>query len=149
MTSLTAFARIVGVTPSQIDVEITDVAAFEASDVHLEVGAFLRISDEGGSGLIAAVRSYSIREALNAVGELEPRIVIQAQPIGSVDANGTFVRGASRMAIPPKRVELASDAVLEGIFGQKEKPDVLSFGTLQQSSAVRPGVAANAFLDIT
>ncbi|MBT1541003.1 DUF87 domain-containing protein [Curtobacterium flaccumfaciens pv. flaccumfaciens] len=145
MTELIEFTRIVSVSPSRIDIEITDIEAFEQSELELEVGSVLRISDEAGSGIVAAIESYSIRELPQADGRYTSRMLLQLLPVGSVDSTGKFVRGANKMSIPPKRTEVASGALLRAMFSQDDLPDRVAFSVLQQDSNIPVGVSGNSF----
>jgi DNA helicase HerA-like ATPase len=142
---ITEFANVIGVSSHLIQIEITSTEEYERLDRQLEIGSYLKISDDSGTALIVIVEGYRIRDR---VGEsTEPSTVtfiIDTQPVGRLDGN-TFRRGGKQITIPPKFVEIASKDVLEGIYAGVDSRDAFTFGCLSQDRTVRVAIDGNKF----
>jgi uncharacterized protein len=147
MTNITDHAVVVGVSPDQIHIEITASDAYRNLEEHVEIGSYLKISDDDGAEVIVVVRSYRIKD--RAAGTPEetvdaPTFFLETQPVGRM-RNGTFRRGGKDITIPPTHVEIASTAVLEKIYSSIDAKAPFSFGALAQNDGVRVVVDGDRF----
>ena len=104
--------RILNVAPNLIQIEVLDADQFRQQTSGLNIGSYLKISDESNVSIIALVQSYRIKETnlpdqqSQATG---PSFILDAHPIGFLDDAGNFRRGGQQIAIPPNNVEIADD----------------------------------------
>jgi DNA helicase HerA-like ATPase len=147
MTDITNMASVVGVSPDLIQIEVSSTEEYAQLDQQLEIGSYLKISDDGGSTMVAIVQSYRIRDRVGGSEGMEvtePTFVIDAQPVGRLE-DGKFRRGGKQIAIPPKHVEIASSDLLAEIYDTVDSTKRFSFGTLAQDSSVRVVVDGDKF----
>lgn len=147
MTDITAVAKVVSVAPELIQIEVLSSEAYQALDVKLEIGSYLNVSDDGGLSVVAIVQSFRIKDRagdLSGESVTSPTFIIDAQPVGRLQ-DGTFWRGGKQIAIPPTRVEIASQAVLAKIYNSVDEPKRFSFGNLAQDESVRVVVDGDKF----
>ncbi len=147
MTDITKMASVVGVSPSLIQIEVSSTDGYAQLEQRLEIGSYLKISDDSGSTMIAIVQSYRIRDHVpNADGtELtSPTFIIDAQPVGRLE-DGRFRRGGKQIAIPPKHVAIASSELLGQIYETVEETKRFSFGALAQDPSVRVALDGDRF----
>lgn len=143
---ITKYARVVGVGPDLIQVEVTSTEEYEKLDNKLEIGTYLKISDDNDSTVVAIVQSYRIRDRLPTDDKevTSPTFVIDTQPVGRLEG-GKFRRGGKQITIPPKHVSIASTEVLSEIYGDLETDTALSFGSLAQDNSVRVVIDGDRF----
>ena len=146
VNDITEYARVVGVGPDLIQVEVTSTQEYEKLDKQLEIGSYLKISDDNNSTVVAIVQSYRIRDRMPTDDKEAalPTFVIDTQPVGRLE-DGKFRRGGKQITIPPKHVSIASSDVLAEIYGDTEADTALSFGTLAQDNSVRVVVDGDRF----
>lgn len=141
--------RVIAVTPNLIQIEVIDTDAFKANAENtFSLGSYLRISDENGLSIIAVVQSYHIRDAGTndqQMDALQPRFIVDAQPVGFLDEHGKFMRGGQQIAIPPTVVEIADPSVLAGIYSAVSPEKAFSFGTLALDQNIRVLVDGDRF----
>ena len=147
MTDITEFAKVIGVAPGEIQVEISSTEKYQQLDRALLIGSYLQISDDADSALVAVVRSYQIRDSLGKDDGTDitvPRFVLTLEPVGRLEG-GSFKRGGKQITIPPKKVEIASDGLLDGIYAAGDQASALSFSTLAQHGTVRVNLDGDRF----
>jgi len=145
--------KVVAVSPNAIQIEIGDIDMFKKEHVSFSLGSHLRITDDKGDSIIAIVRSYHVKDPiLPAVDETgtvpEPdqlHFIIDAQPLGFVDAMGKFSRGGQQLSIPPTDVAIASTKLLQDIYSRVEPAKALSFASLPKNKEVRTLVDGDRF----
>jgi DNA helicase HerA-like ATPase len=142
---ITEFASVVCVSPHLIQIEVTSTEEYERLERQLEIGSYLKISDDSGMALIAIVQGYRIRDKVVESDETTAtNFIIDTQPVGRFDG-AKFRRGGKQITIPPKHVEIASQDILQGIYAGVAIGDAFSFGWLSQDKSVRVEVDGNKF----
>lgn len=147
MTDITNMASVVAVSPNLIQIEVSSTDDYAQLDQQLEIGSYLKISDDGGSAVVAIVQSYRIRDDAGTTDSTTistPKFIVDAQPVGRLE-DGRFRRGGKQITIPPKHVEIASSHLLGEIYDTVGSNKKFSFGTLAQDSAVRVVVDGDKF----
>lgn len=147
MSDITSMARVVAVGPDLIDIEVTSTDEYERLGHQLEIGSYLKVSDENGSSVIALVQSFRIKDiSANELGTevTTPKFIISTQPVGRL-VEGKFKRGGKQITIPPKRVEIASSDLLEQIYDAVPKAKRFSFGSLVQDPRVPVSLDGDKF----
>lgn len=139
--------RILTVAPSLIQVEVMDAEQFKQDASDFTIGSYLKISDDSNTAIIALVQSYKIKDP-NTGGETSvttPTFILDAQPIGFLDDSGNFKRGGQQIAIPPSKVEIASDDLLRQIYSTIATEKQFCFSTLAQNSSIDIAVDGDKF----
>jgi DNA helicase HerA-like ATPase len=147
MTDITNMASVVGVSPNLIQIEVSSTEEYAQLDQQLEIGSYLKISDDNGATVVAIIQSYRIRDAVglpDGTHVTTPTFVIDAQPVGRLEG-GKFRRGGKQITIPPKYIEIASSDVLGEIYDTVEPAKKFSFGVLAQDPSVRVVVDGDKF----
>lgn len=147
MTDITSMASVVGVSPDLIQIEVSSTEEYAQLDQQLEIGSYLKISDDTGSSVVALIQSYRIRDQVGIPEGTQvttPKFLIDAQPVGRLE-NGKFRRGGKQITIPPKHVEIASSELLAEIYDIVEPEKKFSFGALAQDESVRVVVDGDKF----
>ena len=86
MSDITEIASVVGVAPDLIQIEVHAGERYAAIDPRLEIGSYLKISDDDGKTVIVIVQSYRIKDAPAGPPEQEvgtPRFLLDTQPGGA------------------------------------------------------------------
>jgi DNA helicase HerA-like ATPase len=138
MSDITKIAVVVGVAPDLIQIEVDAGEGYSSLDPQLEIGSYLKISDDDGKTVIVIVQSYRIKDAPPGAPEQEiraPRFLLDTQPVGRLE-NGHFKRGGKQITILPTHVEIASNEVLAEIYGQGDPKMQFSFSHLAQAEDV-------------
>jgi uncharacterized protein len=142
---ITEFANVIRVSSDLIQIEITSTEEYEKLERQLEIGSYLKISDDSGTALIVIVDGYRIQDrTVESTERSVTTFIIDTQPVGRLDGT-KFRRGGKQVTIPPKYVEIASKDVLEGIYADVADEDAFSFGCLAQDHTVRVAVDGNKF----
>jgi DNA helicase HerA-like ATPase len=144
---ITSFSSVVGVSPDLIQIEVSSTAEYEKLERQLEIGSYVKISDDSGTTVVAIVQGYRIRDRVSPADGTEitsPTFVIDTQPVGRL-VEGKFRRGGKQITIPPKHVEIASTEVLSEIYAGMDADQAFSFGCLAQDSNVRVSVDGDKF----
>ncbi len=147
MTDITKMASVVGVAPNQILIEVSSTEEYAQLQQRLEIGSYLKISDDSGSAMIAIVQSYRIRDQVPSADGTDvgqPTFIIDAQPVGRLEDN-KFRRGGKQIAIPPKYVAIASSELLGDIYDTVDPTKSFSFGALAQDTSVRVSLDGDKF----
>jgi len=149
MADLSDVCRVVGLSQKLIQIEVLDPAALkQESDQPLTIGAYVKIADDDGLAVIAVVQAFRIKDPATPDGEVEstpPTMVLDAQALGFLDADGKFQRGGQQLAIPPTRVEVADRETLAAIYSSASPEGSLCFGTLSQEDSVEVPLDGDVF----
>ena len=117
--------KVITVAPNLIQIEVLDTAAFKSSaDSELSIGSYLKISDDNDLSMIAIVQSYRLKQqgaAFDGNAASRPVFILDALPIGFTASDGSFKRGGQKIAIPPSRVTMATEADLRKIYSSVEE----------------------------
>ena len=147
-TKLSDVCRVCAVSQDLIQVEILDSTEFKNhTGRQLTIGSYLKITDEDDHSVIALVQSYRIKDPSgvdSSAKPTEPSFILDAQPVGFLDADGHFRRGGQQIAIPPTQVSLATDTELSAIYACGADEELL-LGTLAQSEAIEMPVYGDLF----
>jgi DNA helicase HerA-like ATPase len=138
LTDITNIATVVGVAPDLIQIEIDAGEGYASLDPRLEIGSYLKISDDDGKTVIVIVQSYRIKDSMQGAPEQEvstPRFLLDTQPVGRLE-DGRFKRGGKQITIPPTHVEIASSEVLAEIYGKGDPEMQFTFSSLAQDDEV-------------
>lgn len=145
--------KVVSVAPNLIQIEITDIVEFKKADESLSLGAFLQITDDKGVSVIAMAKSYRIKdptdEPPNGEGPIpkpkQPSFIIDAQPLGFLNAEGKFERGGQQLTIPPSEVHVAGPDILSAVYADVEGSRRFTFGALSANKEIALGVDGDSF----
>lgn len=148
ITTSADFFRILTVAPNLIQIEVLDAEQFKQESNDFTIGGYLKISDESNTSIIALVQSYKIKETNSGNGEMiqtSPSFILDAQPIGFLDAQGKFKRGGQQIAIPPNNVEIADATLLKQIYASVDEENKFIFSSLAQNQNIEIAIDGNKF----
>jgi len=140
-------AKVISVSPNQIEIEIFDPDSYESLTPKILIGSYIKISDDHKLALIAIVQSFRIKDIVTQDQTEEskrPRFIIDCQQVGSF-SEGKFRRGGQQIAIPPTKVEQATQSDLESIYQGIKDEKRFSFGTLSQNDKIQVIVDGDKF----
>ncbi len=136
-------AEVISVYPDRVKISVDKLEDFKIAEESLRVGSYLKISDNENAMLIAIIENFSIE--VNDKGE--KRYLIEANPLG-VLKDGKFIRGGDSIAIPPKKVEPATENEINTIycnaFSEQEK---FVFSSLASNERIRIPINGNKFFN--
>ena len=136
-------AEVVAVYPNKIKIMVDNLEDFRLQEEVLQVGSYLKISDNENAILMAIIENFSI--VVNDLGARE--YSIEALPLGMIK-NGEFIRGGDSIAIPPKKVEPATEAEIKKIYENSiEQKEQFTFGSLSSNHNIRIPVNGNKFFN--
>jgi hypothetical protein len=136
-------AEVIAVYPDKIKIVVDNLEDFRIAGEVLQVGSYLKISDNENAILMAIIENFSI--IINALGKRD--YAIDALPLGMIK-NGTFVRGGDSLAIPPKTVEPATEDEIKKIYEQSIEPnEKFTFATLSSNPNIKISVNGNKFFN--
>ena len=92
-------AEVIAVYPDKVKIVVDNLADFRVAGESLQVGSYLKISDNENAVLMAIIENFSI--IVNEAGKRD--YVIEAFPLGMIK-DCKFIRGGDSLAIPPKRL---------------------------------------------
>jgi hypothetical protein len=144
----TPSCRVISATQSLIQIEVLDPEAFKGEPArNLCMGSYLEIGDDDGLRILALVYGYRLKDPTerDGGGAAAVSFVLDAQPIGFLDASGQFVRGGQQIAIPPTRVRIAEPATLAAIYASAEESSRLCFGKLAQDANIDVPINGDVF----
>lgn len=147
-THSTDIFRILTVAPTLIQIEVLSPEQFKEESDDFTIGSYLKISDEANTSIIALVQSYKIKDQNTGTGETapaSPSFILDAQPIGFLDAHGNFKRGGQQIAIPPNNVEIADTELLQKIYASVDEEKKFIFSTLAQKPEIEIAVDGDKF----
>jgi DNA helicase HerA-like ATPase len=136
-------AEVIAVYPDKIKIVVDNLEDFRIAGEVLQVGSYLKISDNENSMLMAIIENFSI--IVNDSGKRD--YAIEALPLGMIK-NGKFIRGGDSLAIPPKKVEPATEAEIKKIYEQSvESQAEFTFASLSSNPNIRIPVNGNKFFN--
>lgn len=136
-------AEVIAVYPDKIKIIVDNLEDFRIAGETLQVGSYLKISDNDNAILMAIIENFSI--VVDDKGKRD--YSIEALPLGMIK-DGKFSRGGDSLAIPPKKVEPATDDEIKKIYeesiGLKER---FTFSTLSSNPEIQIPVDGNKFFN--
>lgn len=136
-------AEVIAVYPDKIKIVVDNLEDFRIAGETLQVGSYLKISDNENAILMAIIENFSI--VVNDVGKRD--YAIEALPLGMIK-NGNFIRGGDSLAIPPKKVEPATEEEIKKIYEQSiEEKEKFTFASLSSNPNIRISVNGNKFFN--
>lgn len=146
-------AEVVGVYPDRIKIAIRNIE--ELSDGEpLKVGSYLRVFDSVDCSIIAIIENFSIEVKpvpSAAVGPESPTYqrmyILEALPLGFLDADGHFERGGGSIAIPPKSVEVATRSEVQKVYDTVSDEKKFLFAHLARERHVDVPVDGDKFFN--
>ncbi|OFY82791.1 MAG: Bipolar DNA helicase [Bacteroidetes bacterium RIFCSPLOWO2_12_FULL_35_15] len=136
-------AEVIAVYPDKIKIVVDNLEDFRIAGETLQVGSYLKISDNENAILMAIIENFSI--VVNDVGKRD--YAIEALPLGMIK-NGTFIRGGDSLAIPPKKVEPATEEEIKKIYEQSiDSKEKFTFASLSSNPNIRIPVNGNKFFN--
>lgn len=142
--------RVTCVTPSLIQLEVTDIGEFAADESkQFKIGSYLKITDNNQVSVIAIIQSYKIKDPTDRNDGQTPgekrSFIVDAQPVGFLDAENKFKRGGQQIAIPPTEVDIAGKEVLELFYKRDESVAEFVLGSMALDKDIRVPVDGNRF----
>ena len=136
-------AEVIAVYPDKIKVIVDNLEDFRLAGETLQVGSYLKISDNENAILMAIIENFSI--VVSDAGKRD--YAIEALPLGMIK-DGKFVRGGDSLAIPPKKVEPATEEEIKKIYEQSiEQKEKFTFASLSSNHNIRISVNGNKFFN--
>jgi hypothetical protein len=144
-------AEVVSVYPNRIKISVGDINDLMIDGEPAGVGSYLKIYDVSECCIIAIIDSYSIElKPVHPAEEDKARekvFIIEAIPLGFLDADGNFERGGGKIAIPPKTVEVAGKAEIRRIYDAVPQERRFTFAYLAQDPSVEVPVDGDRFFN--
>ncbi|MFJ7279294.1 ATP-binding protein [Kitasatospora sp. NPDC098663] len=139
-------AEVVAVYPDRIKIEVGDISEL-AEGEPLKVGSYLRVYDSEQCSIIAIVENFSIE--LKQISGADPRrvYVLEAVPLGFLDADGVFERGGGSIAIPPKSVAVAGHDDVQRVYDTVPQEKRFLFAYLARERHVDVPVDGDRFFN--
>lgn len=136
-------AEVIAVYPDKIKIVVDNLEDFRIAGEVLQVGSYLKISDNDNAVLMSIIENFSI--IVNDSGKRD--YAIEAFPLGMIK-NGQFIRGGDSLAIPPKKVEPASEEEIKKIYEQSiDAKEKFTFASLSSNHKIRIPVNGNKFFN--
>lgn len=136
-------AEVISVFPNKVKISVDKLEDFRLADESLKVGSYLRIADNENVILIAIIENFSIE--VNDTGK--KKYIIEANPLGIIKDN-KFIRGGDSLAIPPKKVEPATEEEIKKIYEQSiSEKEKFTFSSLSSNHNIRIPVNGNKFFN--
>lgn len=136
-------AEVIAVYPDKIKIVVDNLEDFRLAGEVLQVGSYLKISDNENAILMAIIENFSI--IVNDAGKRD--YAIEALPLGMIK-NGKFIRGGDSLAIPPKKVEPATEEEIKKIYEQSiDSKEKFTFASLSSNPNIRISVNGNKFFN--
>lgn len=136
-------AEVIAVYPDKIRVIVDNLEDFRLAGEALQVGSYLKISDNENAILMAIIENFSI--IVSDAGKRD--YAIEALPLGMIK-DGKFIRGGDSLAIPPKKVEPATEEEIKKIYEQSIEPNQkFTFASLSSNHNIRISVNGNKFFN--
>lgn len=136
-------AEVISVFPNKVKISVDKLEDFRIADESLKVGSYLRIADNDNAVLIAIIENFSIE--VNDIGG--KKYLIEANPLGIIKDN-IFIRGGDSLAIPPKKVEPATEEEIKKIYEQSIiESEKFTFASLSSNCNIRIPINGNEFFN--
>jgi len=140
-------AEVIAVLPDKIRILINDIDNFQIEGEPLSVGSYLKVYDHQDGCIIAIIENFLIDMQENKEGTPRKNYVVEASPLGFITHEGKFIRGGNQIAIPPRKVEPASNADIQKIYNGIEEASQFIFATLAQDRTIKIPVDGNKFFN--
>lgn len=136
-------AEVIAVYPNKVKISVDDLEDFKKADETLRVGSYLRVMDNENSVLIAIIENFSIEVSDNG----KRNYIIEANPLGLIK-DEEFIRGGDSLAIPPKKVEPATEEEIRKIYSNPSGNDEnFTFSSLSTNRNIKIPVNGNKFFN--
>jgi len=136
-------AEVISVFPNKVKISVDKLEDFKIADESLKVGSYLRIADNDNAILIAIIENFSIEVSESG----DRKYLIEANPLGILK-NNEFIRGGDTLAIPPKKVEPATEDEIKKIYEQSiDVNEKFTFASLSSNPNIRIPVNGNKFFN--
>ncbi|PFJ40186.1 Bipolar DNA helicase [Priestia megaterium] len=136
-------AEVISVYPNKVKISVDKLEDFKLADESLKVGSYLRVSDNENAILIAIIENFSIE--VSDTGSR--KYLIEANPLGLIRGE-EFIRGGDSLAIPPKKVEPATEEDIKKIYsGSSKKSENFTFASLSANNNIKVPVNGNKFFN--
>ncbi|PRS01549.1 Bipolar DNA helicase [Bacillus atrophaeus] len=136
-------AEVISVYPNKVKISVDDLNDFRIADETLKVGSYLKVSDNDNSILMSVIENFSIEVSEDG----RRKYIIEANPLGVIK-NGQFIRGGDSIAIPPKKVEPASEEEIKKIYeGLVNTEECFNFATLSNNNNIKVPVNGDKFFN--
>lgn len=136
-------AEVISVYPNKVKISVDNLEDFKIADESLKVGSYLKVSDNENSVLMAIIENFSIEVS----DQGKRTYLIEANPIGLIK-NGKFIRGGDSLAIPPKKVEPATEDEIRKIYGDPmAHNENFVFASLSNNRNIQVPVNGNKFFN--
>jgi len=136
-------AEVIAVYPDKIKIIVDKLEDFRIAGESLQVGSYLKISDNDNAILMAIIENFSI--VVDDKGKRD--YAIEALPLGMIK-DGKFTRGGDSLAIPPKKVEPATEEEIKKIYDQSiDEKEKFTFASLSSNPNIRISVNGNKFFN--
>lgn len=140
-------AEVISVYPNKVKISVDNLEEFKAGEESLKVGSYLRISDNEDSKLFAIIENFSIEVEVKD-GTPKRSYLIEANPLGIINKDGIFIRGGDSIAIPPKKVDPATEEEIKMIYEQSiAENEKFIFSSLSSKNTIRIPVNGNNFFN--
>ncbi|MFJ4936738.1 ATP-binding protein [Streptomyces pseudovenezuelae] len=145
-------AEVIGVYPDRIKIAINNITELSAGEP-LKVGSYLRVYDSADCSIIAIIENFSIElkpvpSRDNADVPTYQRVyILEALPLGFLDADGNFERGGGSIAIPPKLVEVATRSEVQKVYDTVPEGKKFLFAHLARERHVDVPVDGDKFFN--
>ncbi|MHC4752385.1 MAG: ATP-binding protein [Planctomycetota bacterium] len=136
-------AEVTAVYPNKVRIAVTDLKDFSVPGEKLTVGSYIRVSDHENCAIIAVIENYMIEQLEGQ----ERKYIIEANPIGFLDIEGTFHRGGTSIAIPPIDASPAKEEEIQKIYSQIERKKQFCFAKLSQLERIRVPIDGDSFFN--
>lgn len=142
--------RVICVTPNLIQIEVIDIGEFAANEnKQFKIGSYLKITDNNQVSVVAIIQSYKIKDptdlSITRVPGEKRSFLVDAQPVGFLDAEGNFRRGGQQIAIPPTEVDIAGKDILELLYRKEKDNAELVLGTMALERNIRVPIDGDRF----
>lgn len=136
-------AEVISVYPNKIKISVDNLDDFKIADESLRVGSYLRIADNENAVLVGVIENFSIE--VNDKGER--KYIIEANPLGLIKDN-KFIRGGDSLAIPPKKVNPATEEEIKKIYESSlDEKEKFIFSSLSANENIKVPVDGNKFFN--
>ncbi|UOR10635.1 anti-phage-associated helicase HerA [Halobacillus amylolyticus] len=136
-------AEVISVFPNKVKISVDKLEDFRVADETLKVGSYLRVFDNDKAVLIAIIENFSIEVS----DEGQRKYIIEANPMGLIK-DGEFIRGGDSLAIPPKKVEPATEEDIRKIYTESIPDNVkFNFSSLSTNNDISVPVDGNKFFN--
>ncbi|MFG1876685.1 ATP-binding protein [Sphaerisporangium sp. NPDC049003] len=143
-------AEVVAVYPDRIKISVKDIAELSGGEP-IKVGSYLRVFDSNDCSIIAIIESFSIElrptPSTGQPGAPQRVYILEAVPLGFLDADGDFERGGGSIAIPPKSVEVATRSEVQQVYNTVPENKRFVFSHLARERHVDVPVDGDRFFN--